>query len=43
MEDGRNIPVNMEDKIKVCHREKLFQTLGLFDLRRNIVRCYYSS
>jgi len=40
MEDGRNIPVYMEDKIKVCHTEKLLQTFGLFDLRHNMVRCH---
>jgi hypothetical protein len=38
MEDDRNIPVYMEDNIKICYREKLFQTLGLFDLRHNTVR-----
>jgi hypothetical protein len=43
MEDDRNIPVYMEDNVKICYREKLFQTLGLFDLRHNTVRCYYSS
>jgi len=35
MEDGRNIPVYTEDNIKICHREKLFQTLGFFDLRQH--------
>jgi hypothetical protein len=40
MEDGRNTPVYTEDNIKICQREKLFQTLGLFGLRHKTVRCH---